>query len=856
MFIEPLISAGCTLSRAGGKGANLSALCRAGFPVPDAFVITTEAYRRFVGAAGLSEWTVRSVEDAGSVDPAALESVSKAIRARFAAASVPTDITGAVGLAYERLGRPAVAVRSSATAEDLPGLSFAGQHETFLNIVSEPALLDAIARCWSSLWTARAIAYRSHNGVAHRGVALAVIVQRLVPSESSGVLFTANPITGKRSETIVEAAPGLGEALVSGRVEPDRYTVAMPGERIVNRTPGSKRLSLRPVREGGIAQRDEDDGMVQALPDEQIVELARFGQRAATLLRGPQDVEWAFADARLWLLQSRPITSLYPLPDDVPPKPTQVFFSIGAVQGMLEPFTPLGQDLLRVGLASAIGRRFGVRIEPGPAGPVAVAGERLFMNITPLVRHNVFRRVMAEGLALLDPAALDVLRRLFRDPRLVPTALRIPYAEVWRVARVAVRVPFNASLNLLRPETRRGRLLARADDAVAAFDAQCRDVHTLADAVTLLDRALELVPSVLIPYLASGVGAGIGMLRLLQVLAKHVPGGERLALEATRGLPHNVTTEMDLALWRAAREGSEHALAQFLARYGMRGVGEIDIGRPRWREDTAAVRQVIRSYLQLSSDHAPDMVFARGAAAAEASLDRLACELRTRPGGWWRAPVARFAGRRMRALAGLREAPKFFIIRMMGIARQALLATGGQDVFFLRLDELRAYASDPARDFSTAIAARRDAYDREKRRRRIPRLLLSDGEAFYGDQAMSLQGEAGVLTGSGVSPGVAEGLVRVVFDPHATQLAPGEILVCPGTDPAWTPLFLTAGGLVMEVGGLLTHGSVVAREYGIPAVAGVHDATTRLRDGQRVRVDGSAGRVTVLTSSSSDDKPH
>ena len=853
MFVEPLASPACVHARAGGKGANLSALLRGGFPAPDGFLITTDAYLRFLESADLTDWVVLTAEAAPAENPEALEAASTAIRHRFAAAAVPGEITHPVQRAYETLGRPPVAVRSSATAEDLPGLSFAGQQETFLNVVTERALLDAMVRCWSSLWTARAIAYRARQGVGHRGLALAVVVQRMVESESSGVLFTANPLNGKRTEAVVEATLGLGEALVSGRVEPDRYAVVLPAARIASKVLGSKRISLRPRPEGGIAQEDEDAGARQALPDDAIVELARLGGRAAGLLGGPQDIEWAFAGGKLWLLQSRPITSLYPLPEGVPPEPVQVYFSVGAVQGMLDPFTPLGQDLLRVALATAMARRFRLDLKPDASGPIVTAGERLFVNFTLAARNKLLRRRIVAGLALVEPGIHELLQRLFRDPRLAPVRSAIPLRLLSRLAPVGVRVLFHVLRNLLRPEARRARILRAADTAAAALEARRRDVPgdppavpALAEAVALLDRAFEIVPRVVIPYLASGIAAGIGTLRLLTWLARDVPDGDRLALEATRGLPHNVTTEMDLALWRAARDGSPRALSDFLARYGMRGVAEIDIGRPRWRDDPSQLREVMQSYLRLPPEQAPDAVFARGAAAAEAALERLHAELRRRPGGWWRAPLARWAGRRMRALAGLREAPKFFIIRVMGIVRDALIAAAGPDVVFLRLDEVRALASGRQRDFSGVIAERRAAYDREKRRRRVPRILLSDGESLYGDEAAA-ENEEGVLAGSGVSPGVAEGTARIVFEPHAAKLEPGEILVCPGTDPAWTPLFLAAGGLVMEVGGLLTHGSVVAREYGIPAVAGVHQATTRLHTGQRIRVDGFSGRITILS---------
>jgi pyruvate,water dikinase len=361
-----------------------------------------------------------------------------------------------------------------------------------------------------------------------------------------------------------------------------------------------------------------------------------------------------------------------------------------------------------------------------------------------------------------------------------------------------------------------------------------------------------------------------------------------------RGVPHNVTTEMDLALWSAARAIGEDAhsaewftredaatlaadfsarrlpkqaegtLSAFLERYGARGLGEIDLGRPRWREDPVPVIQTLRSYLQFGdTDLSPDAAYARGRAVAEAEVERLVTALRRSPGGWFKAPLARWAAHRMRALIGLRESPKFAIVRLLDMARGALLVDGRDlvsegvldrpdDVFFLHLAELAASDKDSRREWRAAVRTRRHAYERESHRVRIPRLLLSNGTAFYtgvtstdGAQSGSTDG-ALVLAGSPVSPGIAEGIARVAFDPRSAHLSPGDILVCRGTDPSWTPLFLLASGLVTEVGGMMTHGSVVAREYGIPAVVGVHDATQRIRDGQRIRVDGSRGRVLVV----------
>jgi len=293
-------------------------------------------------------------------------------------------------------------------------------------------------------------------------------------------------------------------------------------------------------------------------------------------------------------------------------------------------------------------------------------------------------------------------------------------------------------------------------------------------------------------------------------------------------------------------------------------VGEIDLGRPRWCENPTSILQALRSYLQIDdADQAPDVVFARGADSARIALDRLAAELRETRHGRLKARVARWISRRMRALAGLRETPKFTIIRAMGFLRASLLAAGRalaaagllarpEDLFFLRLAELQALAADldagrgAAATLAQTVVGRRQRYDREKLRRQIPRLLLSDGQAFYDGMGPPEGAGEDVIAGSPVSPGVVEGIAHIVLDPHGARLAPGEILVCPGTDPAWTPLFLAAGGLVMEVGGLMTHGSVVAREYGIPAVVGVSYATIRLHTGQLIQVDGSAGRIRII----------
>ncbi|MBN1438836.1 MAG: hypothetical protein JW929_05430 [Anaerolineales bacterium] len=889
------------LPLAGGKGANLGALIRGGMPVPPGFCVLTGAYREAVRRGGLQAAIDAALAECRGGAPAALESAAGKIRAAFASRPVPEGIAGEILAAYRGLkpeGAAAVAVRSSATAEDLPEMSFAGQQETFLNVVGEEALLRAVVECWASLWTARAILYRMRNAVPAEGLALAVVVQRMIPSECSGVLFTANPLSGSRRETVIDATFGLGEALVAGKVEPDHYVVRPAENRIISKTLGAKALQIRGKTGGGTEIHQVDAAGRQALVDGQILELARLGERARALFPDPQDIEWALADGKFFLVQSRPITSLFPVPHDPPAEGLRVFFSFAAVQGMLDPMTTLGRDTIRLIFAVGAGM-LGVRVTPETQTALLAAGERLWINITPLLKNPIGRRILPYVFAMVEPTVGQALGRLLDEAELQPGRAPFSPRGFIRLARFAVPLGGNVLLNLLAPRARRESIVAGGERILLEMEARAAalagDRHErLAAAVgimpTLVDREL---PRTLIRFV-SAVAAGMVSWNALNIIARKAieKSGERerardLVLEITRGMPYNPTTEMDLALWEAAkairRDGESSAVIQnrnaaelaaryaagdlpapvmraaqaFIEKYGGRGFGEIDLGRTRWAEDPTHVFEMLGSFLAIGDEaQAPDAVFARSAEAAHKAVEELARAVGRTRGGWIKARLVRFFAGRARQLMGARESPKFFAVRMMYIIRRELLALGREfvtagelaradDLFHLTLAELRAFAARETRGWRETVAERRRAYERELRRKQIPRLLLSDGRAFYEGIAGGSRSD-GCILGSPVSPGVAEGRVRVVLDPRRANLQPGEILVCPGTDPSWTPLFLSAAALVMETGGMMTHGSVVAREYGIPGVVGVQEATTRLKTGQCVRVDGSRGVVEVL----------
>jgi phosphoenolpyruvate synthase/pyruvate phosphate dikinase len=895
MITLPLSSPEASLENTGGKGASLARLARLGLPVPPGFIVLTHAYRDFVAANSLEASIAEALAGLDGNDGAQLEETSNQLRSQFSTGKLPEEIAAEVIRQYRELDPRSrgVAVRSSATFEDLPELSFAGQQDTFLNVIGEEQLLKALVNCWSSLWTARAIGYRLRNDLPQEQIALAVVVQRMVPSEVAGVLFTANPLSGLRSETVIDATFGLGEALVSGQVEPDHYVVDTESGELKQVRLGAKETSTRGKTGGGVESLREEAGGKRSLSDEQLRKLVTTGRQIQKEYGAPQDIEWAFAGGEMAILQSRPITSLFPLPR-FSTDPLIIWFSFGAVQGMINPMTPLGQEAIqRVILGTS--KRLHVKVSYESQDIFVTAGERIWIKVSDVIRNPIGYKVFRSFLGFIEPSVAQILQSLLADPRLGASQGRLKFSTLRRLAGFFLPIGASAFRTMISPEAARQRFDTQLEAYLQTVQIPpgADRFERLANFAAFMDAQgglAEALPT-LMPRFIPIFGSAIASLNIIEHLLGRHPNGKHdfslPAVEVTRGLPRNVTTEMDLALWDAAghikadvaaaeafhssdasilathfMEGALPAAAQtavesFLSRYGARGVGEIDLGQPRWREDPRPVIETLQSYLQIPAERAPDQLFKKGALAAEEAIEQLAAEVRQQRGGWIKEKILRAAARRVRLLMGARESPKFFAVRAMGRVRNSLLEIGaefaaagtircGDDLFFLQVKELAALARGEERDWKALLAERRQTYERELHRRQVPRLLASDGRAFYEGIGAGSDDEH-LINGSPVSPGLVEGWVHVVFDPRQAQLAPGEILVCPGTDPAWTPLFMAAGGLIMEVGGMMTHGSVVAREYGIPAVVGVHQATLRLKDGQRIRLDGSSGRIEILS---------
>lgn len=916
------------LPEVGGKAANLGELIWAGLPVPPGFCLTTEAYRRalqqdagpeFPGDTqrpGLAE-IVRSL---GAVDPGDLEGLaSLAARARDAVldAGIPADVQDAVRLAYAALGpESAVAVRSSATAEDLPFASFAGQQETYLNVVGADAVLQAVLKCWASLWTDRAVSYRASNGIDQAGVTLAVVVQRMVDAETAGVLFTANPVTGRRREAVIDANPGLGEAVVSGAVNPDHFVVDSLTGRITERRAGDRRMVIRSLPGGGTERIDSrgihgtagvrpagEPAGGACLSDSQIRALALLGQRVEEHYGAPQDTEWAIdGDGKLWLTQARAITTLYPRMTRQPAVPgPHAYLCFSLAQGLTRPLTPMGLAGIRL-MASSVADAAGFQVPEPRKGPSLYyeAGQRIYLDLTSVLRSTTGRAIVPRVFDVMEARSAAVMRALFEDPRFAVTS-KTPFKTIRHVAPIVFR--FRLPEILLRA-------LFRPDVALEKVQGLG---HRLKPALEIpagstpgerLDHAERILGGKLFPILPNTlppVALGFAMMGLVRkLLGEQASWGELQTV--IRGLPNNVTTEMDLALWKLAtsirddaasaatltngepaalaksyRDGGLPAVAQsglavFLRDYGHRAIAEIDLGMPRWSDDPTHIIGVLVNYLRLDDPRlAPDKQFEKAAHDAEEQAAVLVARARSKSP--LHARIVKMALRRTRMFAGLRELPKYNLVLAFAAVRAQISKVGealegagsidhAGDVFFLDFDDARL-GLDGA-DLRDLVAQRREDYGLELKRRHVPRVLLSDGTEPEALPTGILRRRTGApasgapvpdgalpdgalpdsaLVGTPASAGTVTAVARVIMDPVGAHLEPGEILVAPSTDPGWTPLFLTAGGLVMEMGGPNSHGAVVAREYGIPAVVGVPDATSRISSGQTITVDGATGTV-------------
>lgn len=844
----------------GGKGAHLGELSRIeGISVPPGFCVTTNAFRRVMAQAPSIDDRLDRLSRLDPGDRTAIRKLSAEIRRTLDAIAIPDDVAAAIGLTLARLGaQAAYAVRSSATAEDLPTASFAGQHDTYLNIVGPAAILRHVSRCWASLFTEQAVTYRLRNGFEHRSAQMAVVVQQMVLPHAAGILFTADPVTSNRKVASVEAGFGLGEALVSGLVNADVYKVR-DGE-IVAKAFATKRLAIHASPAGGTRQQtiEEERQEQPALTDAQVVRLARLGRRVEAHFGRPQDIEWCLVDDRFEIVQSRPITTLFPVPAAGDAE-NHVYVSVGHQQMMTDPMTPLGLSVFQLTALP----------------PMHEAGGRLFVDVTRRLSSPTSRAAVLEALGKSDPLICDALQTILQRGDFVPS---IPDDDRGGQHAGPTPAPIETDPAIVSD------LIERSRASVAAVK---RDIRTKSGPALLeFIRAdiQELKRLLFDPRSMPVIVAAMESTWWLNDQLEAWLGEKNAADTLTQSAPQNITSEMGLALLDVADVIRPHpdvvaflhhvegegfldelaelagglqardAMRSYLDKYGMRCVGEIDITRPRWSERPSTLVPALLGNIKNFEPGAGQRRFEQGRQEAWAKEQELLERLRALPGGERKAEQTKRMIDRVRTFIGYREYPKYGIVSRYFVYKQALLEEAErlvgagvlrdkEDIFYLAFQELEDVVRTNEVD-DQLISQRKHAF-RSHQALTPPRVLTSEGEVIAG--AYRRDGlPAGALIGLPVSAGTIEGRARVILDMADAEFGPDDILVTAYTDPSWSPLFVAIKGLVTEVGGLMTHGAVIAREYGLPAVVGVEQATRLILDGQRIRVHGTDGFVEIL----------
>lgn len=852
----------------GGKGLNLGRLSKIqGIQVPEGFCVTTVGYQKAIEHneayhALLDQLTMLKAEDREQISE-----ISRKLRHIIMEAEIPSDVVEAVTQYLSRYGdEHAYAVRSSATAEDLPHASFAGQQDTYLNIIGKGAILQHISKCWASLFTDRAVIYRMQNGFDHSQVYLSVIIQKMVFPQASGILFTADPVTSSRKLLSIDAGFGLGEALVSGLVSADCYKVQ--GEEIVDKRIAAKKLAIYGLKEGGTETRqiDPDQQTAEPLTDRQIVQLARIGREIEAYFGCPQDIEWCLAHDTFYIVQSRPITTLYPIPEANDGE-NHVYVSVGHQQMMTDPIKPLGLSFYLL-----ITR-----------APMRKAGGRLFVDVAPNLASPAGRDYLINTLGPSDPLIKDALMTIIERGDFI----KLQPDENQGQSSGTSHKGRSPAASQDQPELDPSIVSDLIKDSEASIEQLKLSIQSKsgADLFAFIREDIEQLKKLLFdPRSLPVIMAAMNASAWINANMNQWLGEKNAADTLAQSVPGNITSEMGLALLDVAdvirpypevvdylqQVKDEHsldgmikvaggrealdAIHNYLSKFGMRCAGEIDITRTRWSEKPTTLVPMILNNVKSFEPNAGSRKFEQGRQEALKKEQELLERLKQLPDGEQKAKETKIMIDLIRNFSGYREYPKYGIVSRYFVYKQAMLREAEQlvqsgvihdkeDIYYLTFEELHEVTRTHKLDYQI-IGTRKDEYKLYEKLT-PPRVITSDGEIIAGEYKRE-NIPAAAIAGLAVSSGVIEGRARVIINMEDADLEEGDILVTPFTDPSWTPLFVSIKGLVTEVGGLMTHGAVIAREYGLPAVVGVENATKLIKDGQRIRVNGTEGYIEIL----------
>ncbi len=839
----------------GGKAANLAVLFRAGMPVPRSFCVTTAAFEQFL--ASFPERTRLSalLSRCSAVGVDQLAAISREAQSCLTSSFVPPAVSDAVLAAWHGFGDGgSYAVRSSATAEDSTDRSFAGQFESILKVQGAEALLEAIKSCWLSTFTERALVYLARQSLPVEKVQMAVLVQEMVAAEFSGVAFTADPISGATDRLVVEWVPGLGDLVVQGTREPKRLVIEKRTRRV-----------LEPVNARDLMPED-----VQR----RLLELAIQTER---LFRAPQDIEWASRDGKVWLLQARPITNLRRSTE----AEVELWSNLNAVENFPDVATPLTWSILEATVRRHLGPLLDIAgVDPATEGSLGLVAGRVYMNVGVVVKIlRCLPGLRQDRLAwLLGGHQDELMDAVDRQSGAVGPSVRVTTATMLRVMRLAV-----GFLSLAR--WRSGRAcLAWLTVWVDGFEQlDCRRLSADDLFARLNSIEADLVRHLPLPVM---FGSGLIFHGLFRRRCRkwfqdsHGALANRL-LSRAGGM---ASAEPAIAMWQmaaaasqqpalraslqtarsfaglsgtlsstaAGREFLEHWRA-FMRRHGHHASGEVDIANPRWSERPDDVLRLVQGLLDGAEQCDPSRILEERTRERERVLAECGARLRNPLNRWW----FNFLIRRTQEWVVFRENLKSEVIRGLAAFRRIFLELGDRmarqgilecrdDIFFLTVEEHEAvYRGVATFEVRAVVRARRAEFERN-RALTPPAVIVGRFDPARPNSPPDFHA-GGELRGLPVSAGIVTGPARVMLraDRNA-RILPGEILIAPFTDPSWTPYFLTAAGLVTDIGGQLSHGSVVAREYGLPAVVNVRSATSIIHTGDLIRVDGDTGRVSIL----------
>lgn len=855
----------------GGKGANLGELSKIeGIRVPDGFCITTEAYKKIVENnpefnALLHQLSLLKVDDRGKISE-----LSKQIREIIEGISISKDIVEEVLKYVSKLGeKNAYAVRSSATAEDLPLASFAGQQDTYLNIIGKDAILKHIKKCWASLYTDRAVIYRIQNNFDHRKVYLSVVIQKMVFPQASGIMFTADPITSNRKVVSIDASFGLGEALVSGLVNPDIYKVREG--RIIDKKISKKKLAIYALEKGGTEEKELEASKqdMQTLLDDSILKLESMGRKIEAYFGRPQDIEWCLYGDNFYIVQSRPITTLYPIPPETNDGKNHVYISFGHRQMMTEAMRPLGLSFFQA--------LFKQMINSG----MSEMGGRLYIDVSHEISSPLSRKTFIKGFDTVDVLMKNALINLSKRKDFIKTlykgktamGAKSMYLKWLRLTIKDYRKNDPVIVESLMNNNR--ALLLELEQNITKVSGD--------ELFNFILRSMERIKNIIFNSYGVVFAGAYASYWINKNIEKWL-GEKNVADTLAQSVSNNVTSEMGLELLDVADvvrqypavieyfqkpkeetffedlaklEGGlavTNSIKIFLKKYGMRCSAEIDITRTRWNENPTILVSAILSNIKAFRPGAHSIKFEQGLREAKQKEQKILSRLEKLPGGKRKAKKAKKAISVLRNYAGYREFNKYILIWFNWIIKQALLEEADilvqksiiknrEDIYYLTIDELRNVIRTNRLDYNM-ITKRKEEYEIFEKLT-PPRVITSEGEIISGEYNTDKIPQ-GALAGVPVSSGVVEGRARVVLKMEDANIEEGDILVTTFTDPSWTPLFVSIKGLVTEVGGMMTHGAVVAREYGLPAVVSVENATKLIKDGQRIRINGKEGYVEIL----------